>query len=143
MIPFRTHIAQLCGEHAIIADKQLKRVDVFALPHKRVIAISDLGDPVAYFSALHEVGHVVLGHVRLKDDNGTPKVIDQETEAWEWALAHAKFKPTRDVCKAISNFIGSYLAAQETTPRPDHPVWALKNVVEPTMMVAGPKGRLP
>lgn len=65
---------------------------------------------VAYFAALHELGHVGSGHLLP----GAPspwssEVVETEAEAWDWALRHAQEEPDEEVRFHIrQHYLGSY-----------------------------------
>lgn len=147
--PFRAHIGQLAAEHGIQVLKQKHELNWRAQTVRtktrgdraRHIYIGQLAGPTDYFSALHEIGHIVCGHRGHPPE--TPQCLRDEVEAWQWAFDHAKMQPPTRARHDISGFILTYIAAQKTRPSPDHPVWALRRVVEPDRTVAGPKGALP
>jgi hypothetical protein len=62
----------------------------------------------AYFTALHEIGHIVIGHFaerfRYWDDR-----LNNEADAWLWALDNAIEPPTPKTRKRIWHLgLGSY-----------------------------------
>lgn len=61
-------------------------------------------DQEEYFAGLHEIGHLM--HKHRNGENGITfnQVIQNEIEAWEWAVAHANEFPADDtVCFIIDN----------------------------------------
>lgn len=53
-----------------------------------------------YFTALHELGHQILKHGQEEPE----KIIQNEIEAWEWAVAHANRFPSDDtICFMLDN----------------------------------------
>lgn len=52
------------------------------------------GDTTAYAIALHEIGHIAVGHGSVRPGN-----IAEETAAWRWARSHAtRWDPRMDQC---------------------------------------------
>lgn len=69
-------------------------------------------EPVPYFIAMHELGHVVLhtrldGRLRVRPRLGR---LDAEAEAWMWALNMALIEPDAEVWEHIANVTATYLA---------------------------------
>jgi hypothetical protein len=60
----------------------------------------------AYWVALHELGHIALGHVGLPD---TPEGTCGEADAWLWALEHARVAPTPSVARRMDESIQTYV----------------------------------
>jgi hypothetical protein len=90
------HLESLAAQHAIKIDtKHVDRpADAFAVHSARTICIPPLRSVVGYATALHEVGHIVLGW----DDNPETE-IDQERAAWEWARRKAiGWSPAMERC---------------------------------------------
>ena len=48
----------------------------------------DMDDDRNYFTALHEIGHVALGHKEKGKLTGL-RLVETEQEAWEWAFDNA------------------------------------------------------
>lgn len=142
MIPFRTHVAYLAAQHHIIVDKRTHGVAAMAHIDRRVIEINQLAGPVEYYTALHELGHIVLDHGR-NAPKGSTKMLLQEGEAWEWAIDNAKITPTPAVKAWMSDCLNTYIAITDNLPRPEHPFWRLVRIADTVVEVAGPKGRLP
>jgi|SRR5215469_6480689 len=71
----------------------------------------------AYFVALHELGHSVLGH---HGKTSTPETeIAAEIEAWEWALNHAQHQPEDDTLVLMQDALATYTDNAEADLRPD------------------------
>jgi len=68
----------------------------------------------AYFIALHELGHTILKHQR----NGRDP-IENEIEAWEWALAHAQRWPNDEAICNMMDALATYTDTAESRERPD------------------------
>lgn len=73
-----------------------------------------------YFCALHEIGHALLGHASPEkgkpEDRPMAEQVEQEIEAWEWALSHAQYFPNDAAICEMLNALGTYtdeLANQE------------------------------
>jgi hypothetical protein len=76
------HIERLATEHGIRIDTRIERpIDAFAVPWAPTICITPLRSAVGYATALHEIGHIVLG-VAGED-------VFDERAAWEWARQNA------------------------------------------------------
>jgi hypothetical protein len=106
--PLRAHIEELCEEHEI--HRSFNRLGAYArqTAYQRVIGVPQVYDRKDYFTALHEIAHIVLWHsgpasgdVRLR----------RERDAWEWALENARVKPTQAVRGMITRCLRSYGAA--------------------------------
>lgn len=69
-------------------------------------------DPVAYFVALHELGHLAIDE--LQDGTGFVRrarcgKLDHEARAWLWALNTALIEPTIEVWDDIIASVDSYI----------------------------------
>ena len=90
------HLESLAAQHGIKIDtgRVDRPADAYAVPWARTICIPPLLSAVGYATALHEIGHIVLGW----DDNPTME-IDYERAAWEWARRNAiGWSPTMERC---------------------------------------------
>lgn len=121
------HVAQLAEAHGI--NVELYTGGGRAFPRERSISIRPVRGVSTYYVALHEIGHIV-GRGR-----SAPK-LEQEANAWQWAIEHAALKPTPGVRKMIRRCLRSYLARHERMsarrrtrwPSSDHACWALADV---------------
>jgi hypothetical protein len=91
------HIERLAAQHAIKIDTRIDRpADAFAVPWARIICITPLRSAIGYATALHEIGHIVLG--RSHDQE-----IEREREAWQWARSNAiDWTPAMERCASES-----------------------------------------
>lgn len=69
---------------------------------------------MAYFVALHELGHSILGHHNAEDND-----VDNEIAAWEWALSHANHEPSDETLIGIQEALATYTDGAEGVARPD------------------------
>ena len=77
----------------IVEPKGWQNLHGYAYPEKRFryIKVMRYWGPLSYMTALHEIGHVILGE---RKDYYTPQtVVANEEAAWKWAFEHAKFAP--------------------------------------------------
>jgi hypothetical protein len=102
----RAHVAELCTEHAITKAFSRQRGYGRALLYDelREIHYPQIYSRKDYFVALHEIGHVVLGH-RGPDHRD---ILQKERDAWDWALENARVKPTQAVRGMILRSLRSY-----------------------------------
>jgi hypothetical protein len=99
-----------------------------AVPARRAIWIRPVTGMVSYYVALHEIGHLI-GRGRA-----APK-LEQEANAWDWAIANAGFPPTPGVRRGIERRLRSYLRRHARMalrrrvrwPEPSHVFWTLAN----------------
>jgi hypothetical protein len=96
--PLAAHVEGLCDGHGIRWSH--RNLQAYATSTTRRIAFPRIRDRKDYFVALHEIAHIVLEH-------GSPS-LRQEREAWNWALEHARVKPTQAVRAMIRRALRSY-----------------------------------
>lgn len=76
---------------------------------------------MAYFVALHEIGHVLIGL------EGTR--LEREAAAWDWALQHALVRPhysTRQrICACLVRYLSRAQARGWKIPPAEHRYWTL------------------
>jgi hypothetical protein len=128
MTPGR-HVAILCREHGIrrtVAEGRGR-----ASVGERHIQHPPIRTEMAYFVALHEIGHIFVGL------EGTR--LEREAAAWDWALRAALVKPHYSTRQRICACLIRYLArAQERgwkTPAPDSRYWTLMRWWQPAAYV--------
>lgn len=85
----------------------------FAQPELRRIVTPPVLGEQTYFAALHEIGHVVSGHNgntrAIESKSGWSRVtLNEEGEAWNWALDNALHAPSKDAARMASDFLHSY-----------------------------------
>jgi len=68
----------------------------------------------SYFIALHELGHIILGHHTNNEDP-----VENEIEAWEWALSHTQHEADDDILLLIQNCLATYCDGREAEERPE------------------------
>lgn len=81
----------------------------------------------AYWTALHELGHIALGHRGLPE---TPEGTAGEADAWAWALARTRMSPTPGMYFRIKQALSNYVAARGEHPRVEEVLTALWRSVE-------------
>lgn len=80
---------------------------------------SDHHDPeMAYFVALHELGHSILGHHSTNDESDDQNVSN-EIAAWDWAITHAMIQPSDETLIGIQEALSTYTDGAEGIARPD------------------------
>lgn len=91
---------------------------------ERAIAIPPIRSERGYFTALHELGHVLGPQSRHR--------LDKEGEAWEWALDNAEVEPSPATARMMYACLTGYLAwavgkqmrgGNVRVPEPDAPFW--------------------
>lgn len=130
----QAHIDELAAERDIVVVQQYNmpgmmyveesppRIEIPSLAPSPIIP----SVTVAYYVALHEIGHVEHGHTQGRPphndltfyfDNG---VLRSEAQAWEFALDVAIVKPKRrEATFMAERYIGSYISgARQQRGRP-------------------------
>jgi hypothetical protein len=113
----REHLDGVLTEHRIILhEKPIGWMDADGGLETRDVVVPELGSELAYFVALHECGHVVLGlesFAEGTDVDGSPiRRYDNEATVWEWAIDTALMAPSEDAEEKILK----YLASSEPGP---------------------------
>lgn len=108
----REHLDTVLAEHRItLREEPIGWMDAEGDLETREIIVPILGSELAYFVALHECGHIVLGLVSFGDDadaDGTPvRLYDNEASVWEWAIGIATTAPSADAEEKILKFLAS------------------------------------
>lgn len=113
------HIGQLCDHYKIV--RYITRGRGHAKVKLRKIYHPPITEEMAYFIALHEIGHVVIGMKMPR--------LEREAEAWVWALEKAHIDPHYTTRQRICALLVRYLwRAKENTwelPEEDSPFWKL------------------
>ncbi len=77
-------------------------------------------DEEDYFSALHEIGHCMMGHGLeqgpMFNDNNSNESVEHEIQAWEWAYAHAQYWPSDETLLWTLGCLASYTDYTEGGP---------------------------
>jgi hypothetical protein len=76
------HAEQLCFEHQIVWNRNLKR-RAYALREIEEIHTPPIRSPISYATVLHEIGHILGRHQTSR------RVMVRETWAWNWARPNA------------------------------------------------------
>lgn len=96
------HVAVLAAENDV---EIVHRGRGIAYRKKRLVTIPEVRGRSTYYTALHELGHVVGPNPRRR--------LDQEMAAWRWAIDHAIVAPTPGVVRTIVGCLQSYRARAE------------------------------
>jgi hypothetical protein len=133
-VDMAAHIEALAAEHDVgITIVTAEGFIAFARPRPRRIWIPPVVDLVAYYTALHELGHVV-GKGRSK-----PK-LEAEANAWVYAIRTARWPLTDEVRNSIRDALRSYgggvpilksgRPGQKWRPEPPvgHAFWSLREI---------------
>lgn len=113
----RQEIAALCREHSIEwrLAKETRHYGWADIP-ERWIATSPLLDLVDYYTALHELAHVVEELPGSEATDDADVVLEHEARAWLWALEQATTTPDEavhdDIIGGISDYNQRYLPTQ-------------------------------
>lgn len=102
---FLEHFDALCAEHAITYEETGTRSG--ADLGQRVVGAPRPTGIARYFTALHEIGHVVTAWDGCRD-----QVVEMELAAWRWALANAITEPSRGVRRDIYARLINYAIAE-------------------------------
>ncbi len=120
-----SHVVELARDHGIAVE--LYKGTGRAWPGARRISIREIRGPSSYFTALHELGHLVGA------GRSAPK-LEAEANAWAWALELARRPPTPGVRRMIARSLRSYLEGGRrgyglrqgmTEPKAGHIFWSL------------------
>ena len=139
--PLRSHIRMLCGQIGVELDERdsLEGATAHADQWRggkirsNTIVVRRITDLQAYYTALHELGHIACKH---RHSDNPARIIAKEVEAWEWAIDHAKQPPTEAIIQHIGRCLDSYTNHYGVGR-------ATVNAPPPALKGAGPKGRLP
>lgn len=115
------HVAKLCKElniqRTVAPGRGRARVPLRAIKHPPIT----LQDPMTYFVALHEVGHIIVGL------EGTR--LEREAACWRYALDNALIEPHFSIRQRICACLVRYLwRAQQRgwkVPEPGADYWRL------------------
>jgi hypothetical protein len=115
------HVRQLCAEHGIeriiAPGRGHARVKKREIQHPQITVF----DPMTYFVALHEIGHILVGL------SGTR--LEREAACWRYALDVALFEPHFSIRQRICACLVRYLYRAQLNdwpvPPADHDYWRL------------------
>ena len=134
----RRHVRELCAAYSIgIQIRNYPRATASA--QWRMIWIPEVRSEVTYAKALHEIGHVVCGHVFDTNVN----ILTREGEAWEWARDNAIiWTPRMDekACKWATTYVVNMAIRMRrgnkqwkhrpvAFPPANDPIWKFTNVI--------------
>ena len=115
------HVKQLCKEHdiarVVVPGRGRARVRKREIQHPPIT----LSDPMTYFVALHEVGHIMVGL------SGTR--LEREAACWRYALDVALIEPHFSIRQRICACLVRYLHRAKQNgwevPPPGSDYWKL------------------
>jgi len=114
-----SHVEGLCKKYRIAwvkpSPSSANPGRFHARPDRRLIRCPKISNRNDYFTALHEIGHLVLG----RGDS-----CEAEAECWVWALENGRVQPTQAVRAMIRRGLSSYLKVYDE-PVPQHVFWSL------------------
>lgn len=114
------HIAVLCREHGI--RRSVSEARGRARVKERWIQHPPIRSEMAYFVALHEIGHIMVGI------DGMTR-LEREAAAWDWALDNALVLPHYSTRQRICACLVRYLARAQDRgwkiPRQNSRYWQL------------------
>lgn len=136
----RAHVASLAKTHGI-------EVEVAAVRRARAyrgqpsrgraprIRIPEIRSQITYFTALHELGHLV------SPGNRSLRQLEAEADAWRFALEHALVPPSKATAARLHAYLLSYLRRAErrralghrtaaSIPAEGSPYWATLAALE-------------
>lgn len=117
------HVDALAAELGLTVRRGVKRGTNRERIRGRVIIIAGINSDTDYYGALHEMGHAVIGNY------GPARLLEEEADAWSWALEKALWPPSGKVKREIGGFLNSYLCGKkgERSNRPPeiHPFWEM------------------
>lgn len=106
----RAHVEALVAEHDLkwIEDETLTFfLGAHGLPESREIKTPLLTSELAYWTAVHEVGHFALG-INTYEQDGVTVSFDNELNVWRWALDEAIILPSGKGGTGINSTFHSY-----------------------------------
>lgn len=80
---------------------------------RRLIVTYGINTQRDYFIALHELGHIA-------NAPQSPKLLEREANAWQWALDNALVEPSLLTKGKIAEWLGSYAESGTETPPEGH-----------------------
>lgn len=99
------HIERLCDAHSIEWNQGCPIDSARALLDEKTIECPPIHGRLQYFTALHEIAHLVLGP---SYENDGFDVVTHEAECWQWALKIALVGPNQMVAADIRRGLHSY-----------------------------------
>lgn len=94
--------------------------------HKLEVLTGPLDGELAYWAAMHEIGHVNMGHMADPYVNSPyamlffgEKVMQAEVDAWNWAFDNAPFTPSLEARRTAWRALNSYSEGLQQ-PIPDN-----------------------
>lgn len=97
------HVQTLAMQHGVLVTLHRRMRGGYAIVAFQQIVVNFPFTQARYFTALHEIGHCVLG---VK--GGNKKRLDNEGKAWLWALEQAHEKPTKRTARAMWGWLWLY-----------------------------------
>lgn len=123
------HVSSLCAEHSITVEERVSSGGR-AYKKDRIILVKPVRSMITYFTALHEIGHIVhpLGC-------GRGLRLEQEYHAWDWAIEQALVDPNEAVKKMIHRCLSSYIRKAQRSvrmklPTTEHPLWDMLRTMQ-------------
>lgn len=121
------HVKQLCKElsiaRVVVPGRGRARVRERVIQHPPIT----LSDPMTYFVALHEIGHIQVGL------SGTR--LEREAACWRYALDVALFEPHFSIRQRICACLVRYLHRAHVNgwpvPHKGHDYWRLMSWWQP------------
>lgn len=110
---------------------------------QRLVKIGTIDSERDYLVALHELGHVVCQHAPARREGVTHRVLSEELEAWQWALAHKRCALTQAGVDEIKLCLRSYVMAATRITHPKAEAFLRQLHPDQAPVMAGPRGRLP
>lgn len=99
------HVDELAAEMGVLVRREKPRDarKKAYLGGRPRILIGGVNSDVDYFTALHELGHHAIG------DYGPDRLLEEEADAWKWAINHARWEPSAVVKRMIGTKLKSYV----------------------------------
>lgn len=117
----RQHVWNLCSEHKITVTYSGSNCPTaWAEYQTRLINIPRVTSQRCYFTALHEIGHLVYPPAHCSQPT-----LEREASAWQWAIDNAVIKASRQVWRVISHALGSYCRHFRVPPQDGHCFWEM------------------
>lgn len=98
-----THIQHLCDLYDI--EMHHRAQGGYAIRRARIIKVPPIKGATSYFTALHEIGHVVQPGA----SGGTYCRLTEEGLAWQWAIANTIFVFTPGMKAKVDKWLNNYL----------------------------------
>lgn len=128
MIDRSVHVDELADELGVVVRREQARGAIRKAifdPELPRILVGGINTDTDYFTALHELGHHALS------DYGPERLLEEEADAWQWAIEHAPFPPSAQVKRRMGECLRLYSesakGARSRRPPKGHVYWTIRS----------------